>query len=389
MKIFFSTLCLLLILTFSACTSSPQNTLKTGTDQNKTAALKTNTPNTVKDALPKKLETNIDSYSKEIGFSGNIFVAKGGEILLNKSYGFSDFEHKTLNTNDTRFLVGSLTKQFTAMAIMQLEEKGLLSVEDKINKYIDGFPEGDKITIHHLLTHTSGLPQNIELKPDPSLQMKATDFKNRYPTAFAISLKESIDLEKKQSISFLFAPGEVYSYSNAGYYLLGYIIEKASGMSYEDYMVKNILNPLKMTNSGFGFDRRSNKLLALGYIENNESITKNSFIDMAAIAPAGGLYSTINDLYKWDRALYKYDLISKKSMDKIFDGGKFNYGYGWMIEKENGKRIYSHTGLVYGFTSEITRMVDEDTCIIILSNVDDHGTNVDNLDFNIKSILKS
>ncbi|MDP4182606.1 MAG: serine hydrolase domain-containing protein [Bacillota bacterium] len=325
--------------------------------------------------LSIQLESDIDKYYKDFDFSGNILVAKGENILFKKSYGFSDIEQKTLNTSETRFLIGSLAKQFTGMAIMQLVERGMLNVDDKIIKYIDGFPEGNKITIQHLLTHTSGLERDIKFDPIPS----------PLPT----NQNEAIELIKSSyQINLLFTPGESFSYSNLGYELLGYIIEKVSGMSYKDYLEKNIFTPLNMTNTGFGYDRYSNKLLALGYNLKKECLIKDKFIDLTLESGAAGIYSTVEDLYKWDRSLYKNKLVSKKSMENIFNGGKFKYGYGWYIESDNGQRIYKHTGLEGGFYSFISRMVDQDVCIIILSNVDDDGTAAFNLNNLIIDRLK-
>lgn len=299
-----------------------------------------------------KLDEKVNKFAVDYKFNGNILIAKGERIFLNKSYGAADFENNIMNTPQTRFLIASITKQFTATIIMQLQEKGLLSIEDTIDKYVTGFPKyGDQITIHHLLTHTSGLPRDINLGMTPS------------------SLSEALEIAKSKPFEFVSSPGRVFSYSNVGYILLGYIIEQVSGKPYQDYLQDNIFTPLNMTNSGFGYDRRNDKKLALSYGLNNECLTKNPFIDLS-VRPhaAGAIYSTTEDLYKWDRALYTNIILSEKSLKKMFTVEKNNYGYGWFIYKKGDKTVYTHNGIISGFRSLICRRVDENICIIALSN---------------------
>lgn len=301
--------------------------------------------------LAKKIEAQVDHFAVDYKFNGNILVAKGGHIFLNKSYGFADFENKVLNTPQTRFLIASMTKQFTATSIMQLQEKSLLSVEDNLDKYMPGFPSGNEITIHQLLTHTSGLPRDIKFDKTPS------------------SRDEAVELLKSTPLEFVNTPGKSFSYSNLGYALLGYIIEKVSGKSYPDYIQTQFFTPLKMTNSGLGYDRRNDPNLALSYrAEDNTCLTAKPLIDSSMWYGATGIYSTTEDLYKWDRALYTEKLLSKKSLDKMFTPNKRDYGYGWNINKLEGKTIYFHNGSTFGFRSIIIRRVDEDICIIALSN---------------------
>lgn len=320
--------------------------------------------------LIEEVENAADAFVKANEFNGTILVAKDGKILINKSYGYARFDDKTMITPQTRFMIGSITKQFTAMAIMQLQEKGLLSVEDKVDKYASGIPNSDKITIHHLLTHTSGLPREIQMDTQPS------------------SLSEAVEMVKTMEFPKYPDPGKYYSYSNAGYILLGYIIEKASGISYKEYLQKNIFDPLEMKNSGFGYDRRKDNKLALGYETNMDCLTKESFIDMSVWPhAAGAIYSTTEDLYKWDRALYTNKLVSEKSVEKIFTPAKNDYGYGWFIRSENGKRFYWHDGRVFGFNAYIARRVDEDICIVALSNVESFKGASNVLEGNIMNVL--
>lgn len=315
--------------------------------------------------LSKKIEKAVDTYAEDNKFNGNIFVAKGGEILINKSYGYADFDNKVKVNSETRFLIGSLTKQFTAVAIMQLNEKGLLNVDDKLEKYAPGFPSSDKITIHHLLTHTSGLPREIQVDYSLIRPGEATEAIKTIPSMSEI-------LEKKGTVEFpkLAEPGKYFNYSNAGYIMLGYIIEKVSGVSYDEYLQKNIFSPLGMKNSGFGYDRRNDNKLALGYDTTMNCLTKEPFIAMSAWPhAAAALYSTTEDLYKWDRALYTDKLVSEKSLEQIFIPNKNNYGYGWYI-KSTDKKEYQHNGMMLGFGASITRRVGNNICIIALSNIE-------------------
>jgi CubicO group peptidase (beta-lactamase class C family) len=312
-------------------------------------------------AFSKKLNNDIDKYASELKFNGCIFVAQKGEVLLSKAYGMSNKEQQISNTTQTKFLIASITKQFTALSIMQLEERGLLNVNDKIDKYISGFPHGNEITIHQLLSHTSGLPRDIqnEIKFDSN------------PS----TLEEALNMIKGKNLDLLCTPGEYFNYSNSGYILLGYIIEKVSGKTYSDYLEQNIFKPLKMDNSGFGYNRKENKKLAVGYTNLlAERVTPKDFYDFYIFPfSAGGIYSTVEDLYKWDRALYTEKLVSKKTLDKIYTPVKDNYGYGVGVSKVENKTTYSHDGNLLGFVSRITRQVDNDVFIVVLSNEDNYN----------------
>ena len=299
-----------------------------------------------------KLDNHMEMAAKNDGFNGSVLVASKGKVLLAKGYGLADRENKVLCTEQTRFMIGSLTKQFTSMAIMQLEEKGLLSVNDNVKKYIPSFPYGEKITIHQLLSHISGLPRDFSLDVQPS------------------STKDALKMLINKGFELSFTPGEVFNYSNAGYQLLGLVIEKASGKTYEEYVQENIFNPLSMVNSGFGYDRNTNTKLAKSYETSGELITKDAHIDWVSIAmfSAGEIYSTIGDLYKWDRALYTEKLVSVKTLDKIFTPVINDYGYGWHIITPGHKGENWHDGLVFGFTSQELRVSKSDTYYLILSD---------------------
>ena len=240
------------------------------------------------------------------------------------------------------------------MAIMQLQEKGLLSVADPIKKYLPDYPNGEKITIHHLLTHTSGIPN-------------LTDFPDFLETMMIPSpVEKTIERFKNKPLEF--EPGEKFSYSNSGYVLLGYLIEEISGKSYEAFLNENIFQPLNMTNSGYDHNSTILKNRASGYALGVDGLINASYIDMSLPIGGGALYSNVEDLYLWDRALYTEKLVSKNTLEKMFTPFKENYAYGWSItELFNRKRI-SHSGGINGFAANISRYVDDDVCIIVLSN---------------------
>jgi len=304
--------------------------------------------------------SEVDTYLKALvhigSFSGSVLIARNGEVLLTKGYGFADREHKISNTPQTKFRLASITKQFTAMAIIILEEQDKLDVQDPICKYLTECPEAwETITIHHLLIHTSGIP-NFTDSPDYS-RTSATPSRP----------EETIDRFQDEPLDF--QPGERWSYSNSGYVLLGHIIERVSGQSYEEFLQENIFTPLQMTNTRYDHNQDD---LAVGY---KSIFSKADFIDMSIPYSAGGLYSTVEDLYKWDQAFYTEQLLPQDHLDRIFaahvaipDSDGMAYGYGWMVGLEDGRRIITHGGGIEGFVTNIARYPEDKTVIIILSN---------------------
>jgi CubicO group peptidase (beta-lactamase class C family) len=275
------------------------------------------------------------------GFPGaSVIVIHHGKILLNKGYGLANVEKNEPNTPMTVFRLGSITKQFTAMAILQLYDKQMLQINDYVEKYFPGTLNGNKITIKHLLTHTSGIT-------------------------------ESLDAE------LAFTPGAQISYSNAGYNLLGKIIEKVSGMSYEKYLQENIFGPLGMNNTGY--EHPDNKIMnrAAGYKISEDGIYTNAGeSDVSGAFAAGALYSTTEDMYKWDQALYTEKLVKATILNEAFsqatlnDGSAIKYGFGWMVSQFRGLKEVGHGGDITGFNSYIARYPDEQFTVIILSNIE-------------------
>jgi CubicO group peptidase (beta-lactamase class C family) len=265
----------------------------------------------------------------------------------------ANYEYSVPNKPDTKFHLGSITKQFTSMAVMQLSEKGLLDVKDPLSKYIPDYPNGSKITIHQLLTHTSGIP----------------DYINDDDTFWNISMYyHSIDsiIARFKNKKLEFKPGSKYGYSNSGYVLLAYIIEKVSGMPYESYMEKSIFAPLGMKDTGYDFCKPLVKDRASGYSLSSGRLVNADFIDSSNLKGADGLYSTAEDLHKWDSALYTEKLVSRETLNKIFTPypPAENYGYGWIIEGSTMR----HTGKMNGFYNYIGRDAKDRSVVIILSN---------------------
>jgi len=308
--------------------------------------------------LAQDVATKVDEYinaqTKLGAFSGSVLIAHGGKVLLSKGYGMANLELGVPNTPQTKFRLGSVTKQFTAMAIMQLQERGLLDVNNPITKYIPDYPNGEKITIRHLLTHTSGIPN-------------LTDFPDFLETMMLPSpVEKTIERFKNKPLEF--EPGEKFSYSNSGYVLLGYLIEKISGKSYEDFLSENIFQPLNMVNSGYDHSSTILKNRASGYSLGTDGIINAAYIDMSLPLGGGSLYSTVEDLYLWDRALYTEELVSKTIMDKIFTPFLEEYAYGWNVSELYKHKRISHSGGINGFSSNISRYPDDDLCIVVLSN---------------------
>lgn len=306
--------------------------------------------------IVSKLDEYMTSYNENSSYkySGAILVAKGDEILLNKGYGMANYEENIHNEPYSVFAIGSLSKSFTAAAIMQLQEKQLLNVDDPISKYIDGHERGDDITIHHLLTHTSGLIR--------SGLMYGLN---------GVSLKENIEYINRASL--LFEPGEDYSYSNAGYNILAAIIEKVSGKSYNDYIRDNIFIPLEMNTSRCGIDDSYGDNQSIGYRILTGDPMKLPMFNFSKLLGSGNIYSTVEDLYKFDRALYSDKLLSKESLDNMFKSySDSNYGYGWGVAERFGHKEVSHNGHIDGYYSSILRYPDDDYVLIFLTNNSDY-----------------
>lgn len=316
---------------------------------------------TVAHDIAAKADEYLAAHADLLTFNGSVLIAQKGQVLLNKGYGLANREHNVPNTPQTKFRIGSITKQFTAMAIMQMQEKGMLKVEEPVATYLPDFPNGKKFTVHHLLTHTSGL-KSFTGFPD-------------YLSTMMIPSPPEKTLERFKELPLEFDPGEKYAYCNSGYVLLGHLIETLTADKYENVLQEQIFSPLEMNDTGY--DRWDSILerRASGYIKENGQLKNALYIDMSIPHAAGALYSTVEDLYKWDRALYTEKLLPKPSMDKMFTPFKDGYAYGWLVGDLFGHKRIEHSGGINGFVTNISRFVDDDVCIIVLSNFEHADTN--------------
>lgn len=304
--------------------------------------------------------SSIDSlvavYTKNQQFSGSILVARHGKVLLKKGYGLRDAIVAAPNTPGTIFNIASLTKSFTATLILQLQQQGKLAVSDKLSKYYPSFPNGDSITIHQLLTHTSGIFNYTNDQHFMSVDQSKP-----------VSLDSMIALFKDRPVNF--RPGTKFSYCNSGYILLGYIIEKTTGKSYGQALEEMIFEPLGMVHSSYGPPVEKAGNLAVGY----QGYTKNKFQAAGPVHPSvsfatGAIYSTVEDLYIFHRALQDHILLTAGSILQAYKKDIGNYGYGWFTDSLYGRQRISHSGSIAGFKAHINRMPSDDACIIVLSN---------------------
>ena len=315
------------------------------------------TPPTAHD-LASRVEQYMAARVSRDHFSGAILIARDGRVLFSQGYGMANIEHDVPNSTRTKFRLGSITKQFTAMGIMILQERGKLNVQDKIKKYVPDAPKAwDEITIHHLLTHTSGIPNYTSFP----------EFLKTLPVR--VSLKELIAKFKDKPLDF--KPGEKFRYSNSGYVVLGQVIETASGQNYATFLKQAIFDPLGMTDTGYDNATTLVKHRASGYTRRLGLVLTNcDYVDMSIPHAAGALYSTVEDLLKWDQALSTDTLCSRKSLESMLTPVKDHYGYGWGIDQKFGQARYSHGGGIMGFVTMIERYPAEKLLVVALSNLE-------------------
>ncbi len=312
----------------------------------------------------QKIDGLMKQYYDYGQFNGSILVAEKGKIIYEKGFGMANMEWSLPNQPDTKFRIGSITKQFTAALILQLVEEGKVKLDGKLSDYLPDYRKdtGSKVTIHQLLNHTTGIPSYTNRS-----DFMAEISRDPYSVADFVKKFASDDLE--------FEPGTKFSYNNSGYFLLGAVIEKVTGKSYADVLTERIFKPLGMTNSGY--DNQSSLLpkRANGYQKTSVGFVNAAYLDMSLPYSSGSLYSTVSDLFKWDQSLYEDKILSAESKKLMFTPGLSNYGYGFGIsEQPIGKttektKIIAHSGGINGFNSLITRAVDKRQTVIILDNI--------------------
>ncbi len=314
----------------------------------------------------KQLSTDFDKMLSEQYKTNEpgatALVARNGQIVYKKAFGIANLEYNIPMQIDNVFRIGSISKQFTAVAILQLMEQGKLNLQDSINKFIPDYPtHGHKITIEHLLTHTSGI-QNYTVKKDFGEKM-----------TLDLTPTELIEYFKNEPMEF--APGTKWNYSNSGYYLLGYIVEKVSGKTYTQYVEENFFKPLGMTNSFSNNDMKIVKNRAGAYYNTDDDGFINTHNFNYNLATGGGsIQSTVEDLFKWHQALHTYKLVKKESLNKAFtkykltDGKETQYGYGWELKDIQGSPTIEHGGLSPGFLTNSVYLPKEDVFVAVFSN---------------------
>jgi CubicO group peptidase (beta-lactamase class C family) len=288
-------------------------------------------------------------------------VAIKGQIVYKKAFGMANLELNVPMQPDMVFRIGSITKQFTAIAILQLMEQGKLSLQDEITKFIPDYPtQAYKITIEHLLTHTSGI-KSLTNVPEFGKYIKE-------------DLKPAEVLEKFKNQPMEFAPGTKFNYNNSGFFLLGYIIEKITGKTYQEYIEENFFKPLGMTNSLYGSDKKIIKNRAYGYQPDGDGFANADYLSMLLPYSAGSIMSTVEDLYKWNRALISYKLVKKETLEKAFteykltNGKGTSYGYGWFLSKLQGSPTIEHGGGINGYLTDAIYLPAEDVFVAVFSN---------------------
>lgn len=306
-----------------------------------------------------RLDQVVRYFADEDLFAGSVLVARGDQALLKKAYGYANLEWKTPNTPETVFRIGSLTKQFTAAAILMLEQRsryeqnGDLKLDDSIKKFFPNIPASwDPVTVRMLLAHTSGLPNY-------------TQQKERW--ADSLSLDQMLDLIR--NVPLLFPPGREFRYSNTGYFLLGAIIEKVSGEKYDRFLQENIFTPFEMKDSGYDHSlplvtRRASGYNRIGLHEFENSL----FMDMSVPYAAGALYSTTGDLWKWQQILYGAELFDAAGVAEMTTAGKGGYGYGMVCDTDHGRKRYWHSGGINGFNAFMAYFPEDKLSVIVLSN---------------------
>jgi len=300
-----------------------------------------------------------------------IAITRDGEVIYRKAFGMADLENDLANQPEMVFRLGSITKQFSAVAIMMLEQEGKLKLSDSITMYLPNYtPPSTTITIEHLLTHTSGIPNYTSL---PGWM----ESKIRMPLNDEEMMAGWMDLPLE------FEPGSKWAYSNSAYYMLGPIIEKASGMPYDKFVEERIFKPLGMNHSYYDHSQRLIPNRSRGYDKNPEGgFLNTTYLDMGQPGAAGALASTVDDMAKWDAALYTDAILPQSVLERMWtsynltDGSKTGYGYGWAVGEHNGHRIISHGGGIPGFRTEGFRLPDEKIYVTVLSNGAANGPDV-------------
>ncbi len=305
-----------------------------------------------------RMQRAVETLAKQGHFMGSVLVAQAGRVLLDRGYGDANLELKVPDSPATKYRLGSITKQFTAAAILLLQQRGQLRVNDPVAKYLPDAPAAwSHVTIFNLLTHTSGIPNYSDL-PD----FDATK-------ALPATPEQLVARFRDQPLQF--EPGTAWRYSNSGYTLLGYLIERISGEPYAQFLRENIFEPLGMRDTGYDSNSAIIPERAEGYTPGPDGSPINAqYIDMSVPYAAGGLYSTTHDLLRWEQALYGGKLLSADSLRQMTTPFMNNYALGLAVRTLPGiGALYSHGGSIYGFNGDISYVPAAQLAVIVLANL--------------------
>jgi len=317
-------------------------------------------------APAKQVDKIFAPYTGDVP-GASVMVIRDGAVILKKAFGLANLEDRTPATTATNYRLASVTKQFTATAIMMLSDRKLLSYDDPLTKFFPNFPPyGKRITIRHLLTHTSGMLAYEDLIPQG--------------TTVPLKDRDVLNLLSRQDHTY-FAPGAEYRYSNTGYAHLALIVETVSGMPFAQFLRKNIFEPLSM-DSTVEYEKGISTVArrAFGYTANGKSFAPTDQSLTSSVLGDGGIYSSVEDLYKWDQALYGEKLVRAGSLEQAFtparlnDGRAIAYGFGWKIGKYRGLHTVRHSGHTVGFSTAIARFREQRFTVILLLNRSDVDT---------------
>jgi CubicO group peptidase (beta-lactamase class C family) len=305
---------------------------------------------------PARMDELVQGYVAQHQFMGSVLVARGETVLLSKGYGSADLEWAIPNTPTTKFRIGSVTKQFTAAAILLLEERGKLSTSDLVKKHLPNTPTAwDKITIFHLLTHTSGIPSFTSLP----------DYAAKEP--FATTPEQLV--ARFRYLPLEFEPGSKWAYSNSGYVLLGYLLERVSGQSYARFVQENLFTPLGLKDSGYDSTSAIIPRRAAGYSPGPDGPVHAGYIDMSVPFAAGALYSTTEDLWRWQLGLFGGRLLSAASLEKMTTPFKNDYAFGLGVTTKDGRKTIAHGGGIEGFNSHLRYDPADRLTIVVVANL--------------------
>jgi CubicO group peptidase (beta-lactamase class C family) len=327
-----------------------------------------------------KIDELMKTYNGYRQFNGTVLVAENGKVIFKKGYGLANMEWNIPVELDTKFRLGSITKQFTSMLVLQLVQEGKIKLEGKLTDYLPDYRKdtGDRITIHQLLNHTSGIPSYTGM---PNFFKDVS--RNPYSVSDFVKKYASGDLE--------FEPGTKWNYNNSGYFLLGAIVERVTGKPYEQVLKERILDPVGMKDTGYDHYETILAKRASGYEKRPGGYVNAPYLDMSLPYAAGSLYSTVGDLYLWDQALYTDKLLSPQLKELMFKPGLSNYAYGWVVQKgplgAQGEpvTIIQHGGGINGFNTLITRLPESKNLIVLLNSTG--GTKLQDMSQKIAAIL--